>query len=143
MLNPLGDVGHDLRQLRLSIRTVALGEHPHRRIVFSDAVDPAGQVILGAEGGLEKSVGDLAVGECLLFSALTRCNRRNFSRRNWRPGTALERDAGQSDREYPQQQGSIVYAHRADAAATVAPTQSLNAGCASGSTSRCGARGFP
>ena len=57
--DPLADVGDDFGELRLAIGAVAVGEHPHRHVVFPDAVDPAGQMIFGAERGLEKSVDDL------------------------------------------------------------------------------------
>ena len=43
MLDPLADVGDDFCELRLAVRAVAVGEHPHRRVVFPDAVDPAGE----------------------------------------------------------------------------------------------------
>ena len=59
----------------------SVGEHAHRHLIFADAVDPAGEMILGAERGLEKSVDDLAVGEGLLFGALARRDRRNLGRR--------------------------------------------------------------
>src|SRR5260370_13452228 len=93
MLNPGGDIGHDFGQLRLSIRTIAIGEDPHRCIVFSDPVDPSGKLILGAEGGLEKSVRYLAVGERLLFCSLARCNSGYFSLRILQTRNALELDA--------------------------------------------------
>ena len=87
-------------ELRLAVGAVAVGEHPHRHVVFPDAVDPAGQMIFGAERGLEKSVGDLAVGEGLLFRALARGDGGNFGGGGRRPGKAVERDGGQGDREY-------------------------------------------
>ena len=102
MLNTRGDIGHDFGQFRLSIRTIAVGKDPHRCVVFSDPVDPSGKLILGAEGGLEKSVRYLAVGECLLFGALARCNGGNFGRRSRQPGNAVERDAGEDNSEHPQ-----------------------------------------
>jgi hypothetical protein len=77
MLNVRADVGYDLGQLRLA---VAVGEHPHRHIVFPDAVDPSGEMIFGAKGGFEKSVRDLGVGETLLFRALARGDSGNFGR---------------------------------------------------------------
>ena len=81
MRNPLPDVGDDFRQLRLAVGAIgAVGEHPHRPVVFPDAVDPAGQMIFGAERGLEKSVDDFAVGESLLLGALARGDGGNFGR---------------------------------------------------------------
>ena len=41
-------------------------------VVFPDAVDPAGEMIFGAERGLEKAIDDFAIGEGLLLGALTR-----------------------------------------------------------------------
>src|SRR6185437_4041471 len=74
MANALADIGDDPGELRLAIRTGAAGgEYPHRPVVFPDAVDPAGEMIFGAERGLEKSVCYLAVGEGRPFSAPSRC----------------------------------------------------------------------
>ena len=56
MLDPLADIGDHLGELRLAVRAVAVGEHPHRHVVFPDAVDPAGEMKFGAERGLEKAV---------------------------------------------------------------------------------------
>ena len=44
----------------------------------ADAIDPAGQMEFGAEGGLEKSVDDFAVGESLPLGALARGDGRVF-----------------------------------------------------------------
>ena len=78
VLNARGDVGHDLRELRLAVGAGAVGEHPHRRVVFADAVDAAGEMIFGAERGLQKAFDDLAVGEDLLLGALALRDRGNF-----------------------------------------------------------------
>ena len=57
MANPRADIGDDPGELRPSIGAGAAGgEYPHRHIVFSDAIDPAGEMILGAERPSEKSV---------------------------------------------------------------------------------------
>ena len=85
MLNPCGDVGDDFRELGLAVGAVAVGEHPHRRVVFPDAVDAAGEMIFGAEGGLEKTLDDLAVGEDLLLAALALRDGRNFGSGGRRP----------------------------------------------------------
>ena len=100
-MNPLRDVGHDFGELQLSIGTAAIGEHPHRRLVLSNAVDPAGEMVLGAERGLHKSFDDLAVGERLFFNALARCDSGDFRGCRWRRDDAAERDYSQSGREYP------------------------------------------
>jgi hypothetical protein len=105
MRNPPCDIGDDLCQLGLSVRTTdAAGEYPHRPIVFPDAVDPAGKVILRAERYSKKAIGDFAVGEGLLFGALPRRDRRIFSREGWRD-KAAECDRYQSRRDYPWMQG--------------------------------------
>jgi hypothetical protein len=72
MRNSRANIGDHPGKLRLSIRTRAAGgEDPHRHVVFSDAIDPAGEMIFGAERGLEESVCYLAVGEGLPLGALT------------------------------------------------------------------------
>ena len=71
------DVGDDLRKLRLAVRTVAVGEHAHRHLIFADAVDAAGEMIFGAERDLQKAFDDLAVGEALLLGALALRDRGN------------------------------------------------------------------
>ena len=63
VLDARGDVGHDFRKLRLAVGPGAVGEHPHRPVIFADAVDAAGEMIFGAERGLQKAFDDLAVGE--------------------------------------------------------------------------------
>jgi len=40
----------------LRVGAGAVDEYPHRHLVFPDAVDAAGKVIFGAEGGLQKSL---------------------------------------------------------------------------------------
>ena len=100
MLDPLSDVGDDPGQLRLAVGALGgVGKHPHRHVVFSDPVDPAGQLIFGAERGLEKSFGDLAVGEDFLLGALARGDGGNFGRCGLRQDDAVEREAGEGDRE--------------------------------------------
>ena len=81
MLHALGDVGDDLRQLRLAAAAIAFGEDAHRRDIFADAVDPAGELELRAESGLEKTFDDLGVGEALLLCALARGDGRDFRQR--------------------------------------------------------------
>jgi len=79
MRDPPGDIGDDFLKLRLSIRAIdAGGEHAHRPIVLSDAVDAAGQVIFGAERDLEEADGDFTVGEGFLFGALARSDGGDF-----------------------------------------------------------------
>ena len=102
MLNAAGDVGDDFRELRLAVGAVAVGKHPHRRVVFPDAVDAAGEMIFGAEGGLEETLDDLAVGEDLLLGALARSDGGNFGGGGGRHDAVAERDGGQSGREHPQ-----------------------------------------
>ena len=87
--SPLRDVGNDLCELRPSVRAVAFGEHPHWRVVFPDAVDAAGEMIFGAERGLEKPFDDLTVGEDLLLGALALCDGGDFSQGEHRPGVAV------------------------------------------------------
>ena len=82
-------------------RTVALGEDPHRHVVFPDAVDPAGQMEFGAEGGLEKPFDDLGVGEGLLFGALARGDGGDFGAGRRQPGGAFKADRSQADRDDP------------------------------------------
>jgi len=48
--------GDDFRELGLAVGAIAVGEHPHRRVVFADPVDAAGEMIFGAERGLEKAL---------------------------------------------------------------------------------------
>ena len=91
-------------------------------LIFPDAVDAAGEMILGAERGLEEAVDDLAVGEGLLFRALTRCDRRNFGHGNGRPDHGVAGDRSQGDREHPSVRRSV---HRIDAAAIGACTQGV------------------
>src|SRR5258708_12880877 len=78
MLDVLRDVGDDLRQLRLAVGPAAVREHPHGHVVFSDAVDPARQMILGAEGGLQKSFDDFGVAETGLLPPLPPATARDF-----------------------------------------------------------------
>jgi hypothetical protein len=104
VLNARADIGDDPGEQHLSIRTAAaIGEYPHRHVVFPDAIDPAGEMIFGAERGLEKSVNDLAVGEDLPFRALTRCDGGIFGRFGRRRDHGDECDAGQDDREHRQE----------------------------------------
>jgi hypothetical protein len=67
-------------------------------LIFPDAVDPSGEMILGAERGLEEAVDDLAVGKRFLFRALALRDGGNFGRRKRRPDDGRKRDAGQNDR---------------------------------------------
>ena len=102
-----------------SARGGAVGEHPHRHVVFPDAVDPAGQMIFGAERGLEKAFDDFAVGKTLLLGALARGDGRNFAGGGRGPDSAVEREAGQHDRERGQDSdGPASCTHGIDAAAT-------------------------
>ena len=54
----------------MPVGAVAVGEHPHRHVVFADAVDPAGEMEFGAERSLEETFGDLGVGEAFPLGAL-------------------------------------------------------------------------
>ena len=72
MLDPRGDVGHDPCKLRLAVGAGAVDEHPHRRVVFADAVDAAGELVFGTECRLQEAFDDLAVGKDLLLAALAR-----------------------------------------------------------------------
>jgi hypothetical protein len=78
----------------------AIGEHAHRNIVFPDAIDPAGQMVFGAEGGFQEPVDDFTVGERFLLSALTRRDRRDFGRNRLRPDHRIACDCRQSARGY-------------------------------------------
>jgi hypothetical protein len=102
MLDPRADVGDDLGELRLAIPAAAVDEHPHRVIVFPDAVDPAGQLEFGAERGLEESFRDLAVGERLLLGALARGDGRDFGGGSRRHDDVAECDGKQSERNFPR-----------------------------------------
>ncbi len=79
-------------ELRLAVRAGAVGEYPHRHVVFPDAVDPAGQMVFGPEGGLEESLGYLGVGEGLFFRALARGDGGDFGGSGLLPDNAVERD---------------------------------------------------
>ena len=70
MLNARGDVGHDFRKLRLAVGPGAVGIHPHRPVIFANAVDAACKMIFGAERDLQKAFDDLAVGESFFLGAL-------------------------------------------------------------------------
>ena len=102
MLNTGCDIGHDSRELRLAVGTGAVGEHPHRRLVFADAVDAPGKMIFGAEGGLQKALDDLAVGEDLLLGALALRDCRNFRDRRRRHQGFAECDCGEGRRQGPE-----------------------------------------
>ena len=84
MLDAACDVGDDFGELRLAVGAVdAVGEHAHRPVVFADAVDPAGEMVFGAEGGLEEAV-EISLSVKVVFSA------------RWReatPGTSAARNA--------------------------------------------------
>jgi hypothetical protein len=98
MLHAGGDVGDDFCQLQFAIPPVAVGEYPHRHRIFSDPIDPAGQLKLGTEGGFQEAVDDLAVGEIFLLGMLARRDRGNL--RCGRAGNeGAERDPGEGDRE--------------------------------------------
>jgi len=84
MLNAPFDVGHDLRELRLAVGARAVDEHAHRSVIFSDAVDAAGEVIFGTEGGFQKTVGNFGIGEDLALHALACGDGGNFRRRRRR-----------------------------------------------------------
>ena len=102
MRNPPADVGDDFRELCLSIGAIgAGGEYPHRPVIFADAIDPAGQMKFGAERGLEKPVGDFAVGESLLLGALARGDGGIFGAVR-RSGHAAECHRGEDKASYPQ-----------------------------------------
>jgi hypothetical protein len=122
MRDARADIGDDPGQLRSSIRTVAaIGEHPHRHVVFPDPIDPAGEMIFGAERGLEESFRYLAVGESLPLGTLTRCDGGIFSQYRRRRDHGVERNGGENDREHPREIGRPARsAHRIDAAA-IAP----------------------
>ena len=101
MLNTGCDIGHDSRELRLAVGTGAVGEHPHRRLVFADAVDAPGKMIFRAEGDLQKAFDDLAVGEDLLLGALALRDCRNFRDRRRRHRGFAECDCGEGRRQGP------------------------------------------
>ena len=126
MLNARGDVGHDFRELRLAVGAVAVGEHPHRPVVFADAVDAAGEMIFGAERGLQKAFDDLAVGEDLLLGALALRDGGNF-RRMPLHGTRVSPSAiaPRAAASVQQMQESAGRAHSNDAAAIGACAQGL------------------
>jgi len=95
----------------------AVGEHPDRRGVFADAVDPAGEMEFGAERGLEEAVEDLGVAESRSFAPLLGGDRRRVSGgRGRRRGRADRRD--QDDREQSSNGGGRVQFFTT----TVAPT---------------------
>ena len=99
MLNARGDVGHDLRELRLAVGPGAVGKHPHRPVKFADAVDAAGKMVFGAERGLEEAVDDLAVGEGLFLDALALRDGGNIGEGRARHQDIAERDGAQTRRE--------------------------------------------
>ena len=101
VLNARGDVGHDFRELRLAVGPVAVGEHPHRPVIFADAVDAAGEMIFGAERGLQKAFDDLAVGEDLFLGALALSDGGNIRECRARQEDFAERDGAQGRRERP------------------------------------------
>jgi hypothetical protein len=67
MLDARADIGDDFRKLRPAPLAAAVGEHPYRHHIFADAVNPAGQMIFGTEGGFQKTFDDLSIGKKLLF----------------------------------------------------------------------------
>ena len=101
VLNARGDVGHDFRELRLAVGPVAVGKHPHRPVIFADAVDAAGEMIFGAERGLQKAFDDLAVGEDLFLGALALRDGGNVRECRARHQDFAERDGAQGRRERP------------------------------------------
>ena len=92
MLDTQGDVGHDFRELRLAVSPGAVGKHPHRPVIFADAVDAAREMIFGAERGLQKAVDDLAVGEGLFLGALALRDGGNVRQCHARHQDFAERD---------------------------------------------------
>jgi hypothetical protein len=87
------DVGDDFCQLRLAVGACAPGEHTDWPNKPPDAIDPARQMIFGAEGGLEKTLNDLGVGKISFLRALTFCDIGNL-----RPGQCPRRKADECDR---------------------------------------------
>ena len=67
-------------------------------MIFPDPVDPPGQMIFGAEGGLEKTLDDLAVGKGFFLGALPRGDGGNLGEGGRRQGS-VERDGRQGGRE--------------------------------------------
>jgi hypothetical protein len=72
MLNAFTNVGDHFCKLRLSLPAVAVDKHPHRAVIFPDPVDPAGQVVFGAECGFEKPFCYLGVREVFFLNPLSR-----------------------------------------------------------------------
>jgi hypothetical protein len=101
VLDARADVGHDLRELRLSVGPIAVGKHPHRPVIFADAVDAAGEMIFGAERDLQKAFDDLAVGEDLLLGALALRDGGNVGEGRARRQDFAERDGAEGRRERP------------------------------------------
>ena len=56
-------------------------------------------MIFGAERGLEETFDDFAVGKTLFLGALARGDGGDFGGGDGGPGSAVEREAGQHDRE--------------------------------------------
>src|SRR5947209_11916558 len=110
------DVGDYICQLHFAVAAIAVGEHAYRNVVFPDAIDPASQMIFGAKGGLQEPFRDLTIGKNLLFSALTRGDRRDLARYGRWHHDAFERDRGQRGSGDPSRNGGS--AHCLDAAAT-------------------------
>ena len=99
VLNARGDVGHDFRKLRLAVGPGAVGKHPHRPVIFADAVDAAGEMIFGAECDLQKAFDDLAVGEDLLLGALALRDGRDVRESRARQKGFAERDGAKGRRQ--------------------------------------------
>ncbi len=101
VLNARCDVGHDFRELRLAVGPGAVGKHPHRPVIFADAVDAAGEMIFGAERGLQKTFDDLVVGEGLLLGALALRDGGNVRENRARHQHFAERNGAQGRRKHP------------------------------------------
>ena len=133
MLDLGRDIGDDFCKLRLAVRAVAVGEHPHRHFILADTIDAAGEMILGAERGLHKTVDDLAVGKALLLGALALGNGGKFGR-SGRGCNDVERQCRQNGRE--QIRRSATGVHLDDAAGIGAWAQGRSGhgsyGCAPG-----------
>ena len=123
--NPRADVGHDFRELGLAVGPGAVGKHAHRRVVFPDAVDAAGEMVLGAESGFQETLDDLAVGEDLRLGALALGDGGNFGGCGRRHKHLAERDGSQSGCQHSRKDRPVICVHCDHAAAIGTCTQGV------------------
>lgn len=99
MLHAATDIGDHLANLLLAQRCAAVGEDADWDLIFSDAIDPAGEVIFGTEGRFQKAIDDLAVSKAFLLVFLMRGNDRGFA------GTGGQRKRGRKEAQARKDEG--------------------------------------